>query len=91
MIRAGGREVAEMSDHHLVPKSRGGRVTEPICCDCHLMIHVLYDNKTLERSLNTAAALLAEPRFARYVHWVQRRPGDRRYRARRAQAGSRRR
>lgn len=27
------------SDHHLVPKSRGGKVTKTICSDCHRMIH----------------------------------------------------
>lgn len=77
------REVPEVSDHHLVPKSRGGRVTEPICLDCHRMVHVLFDNRTLERELSTVEALQAEPRMARYLAWIAKRPGGRRYRARR--------
>jgi len=77
------REVPVLSDHHLVPKSRGGRETEPICLDCHRMIHVLFDNKTLERELGTVEALRAEPRMAKYLAWISRRPGERRYRARR--------
>ncbi len=77
------RQVPEVSDHHLVPRSRGGRVTEPICLDCHRMIHVLYDNKQLERELNTVEALQAEPRMAKYLTWIGKRPADRRYKARR--------
>jgi 5-methylcytosine-specific restriction protein A len=78
------REVPALSDHHLVPKSRGGRDTEPICLDCHRMIHVLFDNKTLERELGTVEALRAEPRMAKYLAWISKRPGGRRYRARRS-------
>lgn len=27
------------SDHHMVPRSRGGKSTETICADCHKAIH----------------------------------------------------
>ena len=77
------REVTERSEHHLVPKSRGGRQTEAICLDCHRMLHVLFDNRRLQQELNTVEALQGEERFARYLAWVRKRPGDRRYRARR--------
>ncbi len=77
------REVPECSDHHLVPKSCGGRRTEAICLDCHRMIHVLFDNKQLECELNSVEALQAEPRFARYLDWIRKRPGERSFRARR--------
>jgi hypothetical protein len=85
------RDVSELSDHHLVPKSRGGRTTEAICLDCHRMIHVLYDNRTLADALGTVEALQAEPRFAKYLAWISRRPGNRRYKARRPQSEQRRR
>ena len=84
------RQVPEVTEHHLVPKSRGGRTTEPICLDCHRMIHVLYDNKRLEQELFSVAALQAEERFARYLRWIRKRPADRHFRARRP-AGTRRR
>ena len=37
------RDVPRVSDHHLLPKSRGGRAehTVPICLDCHDAIHAL--------------------------------------------------
>lgn len=77
------REVPTVSDHHLVPKSRGGRETEAICLDCHGMIHTLFDNKQLERELNTVEALQAEPRFSKYLKWVSKRSAGRRHKARR--------
>jgi hypothetical protein len=84
------REVPELSDHHLVPRSRGGRTTAAICLDCHRMIHVLFDNKALARELGSVEALQAEPRFARYLAWIRKRPGERRYRARRPRGAGRR-
>jgi hypothetical protein len=33
------------TDHHLVPRSRGGKVTATLCADCHRAIHVVFTNK----------------------------------------------
>lgn len=84
------REVEVFSDHHLVPKSRGGRETQAICLDCHGMIHTLFDNKRLERELNTVQALLAEPSFAKYISWVSKRSSLRRHKAKRPYRSARR-
>jgi hypothetical protein len=75
----------EMSKHHLVPKSRGGKgdVKLPICQDCHSTIHKFFDNRTLETTLNTVESLQEHPGFAKYLAWVRRRPGTRRYRPKR--------
>ncbi|PIE05490.1 MAG: hypothetical protein CSA75_04470 [Sorangium cellulosum] len=83
------RKVSVTSDHHLVPKSRGGRKTEPVCLDCHGMIHTLFDNKQLERDLNTVEALQAEPRFAKYLAWVSKRSAARRHKAKRPHRSTR--
>jgi 5-methylcytosine-specific restriction endonuclease McrA len=72
-----GRPVGteSLSDHHLVPRSRGGRASQiPICLDCHKQIHAMYSNKRLEEELNTVEALLADPKFARFAAWVAKRP-----------------
>ena len=55
------------SDHHLVPKSRGGKVTETICRDCHTAIHATLTNKELEREYATIDALMAHEEFASLV------------------------
>jgi hypothetical protein len=58
------------SDHHLVPKSRKGKVTQTICHDCHRAIHATFSNKELEREYNTVEALLAHEGFRRMVSFI---------------------
>ena len=59
------------TDHHLVPKSRGGRVTETICSSCHSAIHRTFTNKELEKEYHTVEALLAHPTFAKTVAFIR--------------------
>jgi hypothetical protein len=68
------------SDHHLVPKSRGGRVTKTICADCHRSIHATFSNKELEKTYFTVEALLAHPTFAKAITFLQKQDPRRRYR-----------
>jgi hypothetical protein len=72
------------SDHHLVPKSRGGKVTETICQDCHGAIHQLFSNKELEREHSTVESLLADERFKKTVAFIAKQDPKRRTRTRRA-------
>lgn len=58
------------SDHHLVPKSRGGKVTLTICRDCHHAIHAVFTNKELEREYATVEALLAHEELARMLRFI---------------------
>ena len=60
------------SDHHLVPKCRGGKETETICRDCHRGIHAMFTNKELERAYSTAEALLAHEGFRKMVEFIAR-------------------
>ena len=68
------RKIEILTDHHVVPKSRGGSELVSICKDCHKQVHALFDNKTLEESLNTVEALLANEQFSKYIKWVIKRP-----------------
>lgn len=70
-----GRPNRSPSDHHLVPKSRGGRVTETICRDCHTAIHATLSNKELEREYASVDALLAHPELARIIGFIARQDG----------------
>jgi hypothetical protein len=58
------------SDHHLVPKSRGGKVTETLCRDCHRAIHATFSNKELERDYHTREALLAHEGLRRMIAFI---------------------
>jgi hypothetical protein len=60
------------SDHHLVPKSRGGKITAKLCRDCHRAIHATFTNKELERTYHTREALLEHEGFRRMVAFIAR-------------------
>ena len=68
------------SNHHLIPKSRGGRVTKTICADCHGAVHATFSNKELEKASRTADALLAHPTFSGQVGFLRKQDPRRRYR-----------
>jgi hypothetical protein len=78
------RLMYHVSDHHLVPKSRGGKETLAICCDCHRAIHSLFSNKELERKYNTVEALLSDERFSKMAVFLSKQDPRRRSRAKRA-------
>lgn len=63
-----GRSVDE---HHLVPKSQGGRDTFTVHRICHRKIHATLTEKELARSYASWAALQAHPEIASFVAWVQ--------------------
>lgn len=68
-----GRKVER---HHPVPKSKGGRVTEPVHPICHRAIHNALTNKELATKAHTREALLANEELARFVAWVANKPPD---------------
>jgi 5-methylcytosine-specific restriction endonuclease McrA len=69
------------SDHHLIPKSRGGKATKTICSDCHNAIHKFWTNKELEKTVHTVEAILADAKFAKHVAWLRKQDPRRRSRS----------
>lgn len=63
------------TDHHLVPKSRGGKVTETICRDCHKAIHAVFTNKELETTYNTVDSLMAHEELAKMIRFIAKQEG----------------
>ena len=63
------------SDHHLVPRARGGKVTKTLCQDCHSAIHATFTNKELEREYSTVEALLSHDGFAKIVRHIAKQDG----------------
>ena len=62
--------------HHAIPKSRGGRVTEPVHPICHRTLHRTLTNKQLEAIGADVAKLRADPEIARFIAWVAGKPPD---------------
>ena len=54
--------------HHPLPKSRGGRVTEPVHPICHRTIHATFTNHDLARL--DRGRLRAHPEIARFLAWI---------------------
>ena len=79
-----GRPNYKPSDHHLVPRSRGGKVTKTLCQDCHTAIHATFTNKELEEGFASIDALLAHGPFAKTIAFIAKQDGRVKTRATRA-------
>lgn len=67
---------AQRDAHHLVPKSKGGRVTTYLHRICHRQIHAVLTETELARQYATVDALLAHPGLSAFVAWVRTKPDD---------------
>lgn len=66
------RQEAPFSDHHLIPKTRGGanKETVTICIDCHNALHAQFSNKELEKIYNNVEMLMTNETFSRTVKFI---------------------
>lgn len=65
-----------VEQHHVVPKSEGGRETAPVHPICHRTIHATLTNAELARDYATPDAVRAHPDMARFLRWVADKPAD---------------
>ena len=68
-----GYDRREVTKHHLVPKSRGGRETVLLCRACHRQLHATFTEKELERQYPTVESLAGAEDLQPYLNWVRRR------------------
>jgi len=61
-----------ISKHHLIPKSRGGKKSELITIHniCHQKIHSIFTEKELKRNYNTVEKLVAHESMVKFIKWV---------------------
>lgn len=74
------RSDVPFSDHHLIPKTRGGlhKGTVTVCVDCHTAIHAQFNNKELERQYNCVESLLTNILFVKTIKFISKqKPGRR--------------
>jgi len=64
------------SEHHLVPRLRGGKRGPRVLMHqiCHNEVHATLAETELARDYATPEALRAHPRLAKFAAWVARRP-----------------
>lgn len=65
-----------VDEHHLIPKSKGGK--DKFLCHkvCHRKIHASLTEKELARSYHTWEALRAHPDIQNFIKWVAKKPPD---------------
>ena len=61
-----------ISKHHLIPKSRGGKDSELIEIHniCHQKIHSVFTLKELRDDFNTVEKLVENEEIAKFIKWV---------------------
>ncbi|ASG21005.1 hypothetical protein FBZ91_117104 [Nitrospirillum viridazoti] len=65
-----------VEQHHLVPRSQGGRVTVPLHRVCHRKIHAELSGRDLAGAYATVDALRAHPAIAAFIRWVANKPPE---------------
>jgi hypothetical protein len=65
-------------EHHLIPKSKGGKYTEKVKLHriCHEKIHSVFTEGELASYYNTVDRLLTNEDIKRFVKWVQKKPPE---------------
>ena len=65
-----------LDQHHLVPRSHGGRETVTMQKICHRAIHAMLSEQELAEEFSGFEALRAHPLLAQFIAWVKRRPPE---------------
>jgi hypothetical protein len=73
--------------HHWIPKSEGGVAWSWLHAICHRKLHAVFTERELATEFKDAATLRSDPRIARFIAWVRKRPPDYRSRHRAPRRG----
>ena len=63
-----------IDEHHLVPRSQGGKEKFLVHRICHQKIHQTIPEKELARRYHTWEALSEHPEIRAFISWVRKRP-----------------
>ncbi len=75
--------VTTTREHHVVPRSKGGKVILPTCESCENFIHNTWSHTELHDRYDTVEKVQADERFQRFLSWLLKQPVDAVYRTRR--------
>jgi hypothetical protein len=66
----------QRDEHHLIPKSHGGRHTAVLHRICHRQIHAVFTETELARQYNSIDLLKQQEEMAGFIAWVRLKPDD---------------
>ena len=72
--------------HHVVPRCKGGRERAPTCHSCEDFIHKTWTHNQLRDTFNTVEKIQADPRFRKFLGWLDKQQNGAVFRARRNRA-----
>ena len=62
--------------HHMIPKSKGGRITVPACETCESYIHRTWTHNQLRDTYNNVETILADEGFQKFLKWRRKQPAE---------------
>lgn len=65
-----------VTDHHLIPKLKGGKIKEPCHQVCHQKIHSVWSESELATTYNTWKIIRESPEMQPFIRWVRKKPAD---------------
>lgn len=66
----------QRDEHHLIPKSHGGRHTAVLHRICHRQIHAVFTETELTRQYNSIELLKQQEDMVGFIEWVRSKPDD---------------
>ena len=66
----------QRDEHHLIPKSHGGRQTAVLHRICHRQIHAVFTETELARQYNSIELLKQQGEIVGFIAWVRLKPDD---------------
>jgi hypothetical protein len=67
---------SNVSRHHWVPKSRGGKIQEWVHDICHDKIHSVFTNAELDHEYSDPIAVQQHPEMVKFIKWVKTKPPE---------------
>lgn len=67
---------SQRDEHHLIPKSHGGRQTAVLHRICHRQIHAVYTETELARQYYSIELLKLQENMVGFIEWVRLKPDD---------------
>ncbi len=65
-----------LNEHHLVPRTYGGRTTVTMHRICHAKIHAVLTEQDLRDHYHTVESLRTHSEIASFIRWVARKPPE---------------